>query len=404
LGAALVGLIGWIATHPQDAVTDISLVVHAIQRPTAAPANLVVFMSDEQRLPSKDESILEQSSYFHDRHFSFERWYPDADKLQALKDRHPLVVVFGAAQADADLPELPDDVKQYLRSGVKVIGMGVWAGRIFQQLAPNSLLAIGNQKAVASSDVVLGQTRDGLPTDAFPLYSDNEAGEQMQAIYDNGPLSADYMQLIAHTAKGGGSCIGHYWPVAQDQNFLFWGFTGTRLTPEGETLFASLLDHIAQLPVDAQPPRDDTASIGQKTETLACDFPIVRYQLHLSSTQALNIKVRSKDRVEVVLTGPGTLPPIVRIASAGLPFQPITQHGVRGDDNWLLTITYSGEMTQDTVDIVYLTMMLASDPPPLIVLVGIPIGSIVLVGVVLLAWVRRRDLIAVVGARWGRQA
>jgi hypothetical protein len=262
----------------------------------------------------------------------------------------PAIAIFGSSNPEPPEIELGENIKAYLVTKAKTVGMGTLGGQIFGQLESHSPFSVDRIKGIDTSDVSLALPLDSemlleLRATDFPVFASGGTSDDSSAwaIYDRGDLGRLGFRGIARHPTTGAPCSGDLWPVVLRGNQLYWGFAtdSSNLTSNGRHLFANLIAHLKRAPLGQPAAFGAFPGTGDHLDrSLTCDVPENEYRVYPTQTGSLDISLKAVSNLLLTITGPNNHPVVEREAKNLNP--PLSQRitSVTYGDSWRITVSY----------------------------------------------------------------
>lgn len=395
--AAISSLIGSIVVIGQNAPQ----LPHAIDSilapfaPSPKPGPLVVFVSSDDVLTNSYVTVLQDEGIWV---------HPlDPSRVRDLLDLRPGLVVFGASSPQADPPDLSQEVRDFLASRVKVIGIGLLGTRLFEKIQPNSALSSRHATGMTSRVVSLARKLPnsvlGTLPGGFPLY--DESGDDPSvaeaAIVNQGGLELQGAKAIAELQGAGDACNASPWPVAQQGNRVLWGSgqPAWRLSSEARQLFVNIVRDLRSTDILKPSPQAQFLPGPYPGRTLGCRNTQNEYPLQVSGPGKIEVTVHSKSKL--VLTLAASRPGDDQTVHSDYLSGPVTAEQLSQGESWLVLVTYDGSLSEHSGNVEYdldldYPSQTVSEFRVRAIVGGMVAGALLALLSVWLIWTRRADL------------
>jgi hypothetical protein len=412
--AAISSLVASIVLLGQN-VPKLPQIINSIRPPVQAhvkPNPLVVIVSRDDVLLNSYIELLQGENV---RGQDVQIQTRDPSQVHDVLDLKPGLVIFGASSPTAEPPFLDSDVRQFLAGQVKVIGIGLFGTKVFEEIEPNSALSTRHATGMTSHVLRLAKglstdVLEGLPAEgSFPLY-DQQADDPSvteEVILNLGGLGRQGAKPIAELDEATDACVAKPWPVARQGNRVFWG-SGLRadyLSSEAQELFFNLVHDLLLTDITPQGPQglQEFPPGEYPGHTLGCRNTQNEYPLQISGPGVIDVKVRPTSPLpnggHLVLTLAGPRPEDARMTKEESPHlnQQVTADQFRQSDSWLVLVSYDGSLTQGGAEAYYdldieYPSRTASPIQRQTILVGLALGALLSAFSAWLLWVRRTEL------------
>jgi len=311
------------------------------------PPKLIVYVSPDPYVAKSYLSILADTG--------LPTKYLDLSQIEQLPSLKPGVVIFGNEGSWWSPLELSEELIAYLRSDVKIVGMGELGLHLFNTLYTFSLF--GNNDSAFHLPVFLDQDvpeaiSAGLPT-TEPIYLYNETDPNRMegtAINDLGSLRLLGAQGIARYEQQQ-TCKGQSWLLVKYGNYVFWGYSleVEKITEDGKRLFMNVVKYEQETTYERPELEREYFEPGRYPGTLGCDFINNIYPIRVNKKGDVKVSVTSDQEIWLVLNGPGQ----VRYYERDISVSPALSYYVSSDllrlgEDWYVSVYYFGDLTPQT--------------------------------------------------------
>jgi hypothetical protein len=315
--------------------------------PDPSPSNWIVFVSSDQFLANSYLSVLSDNGIYQVD-------YADPSQLdEELVSRRPGVVIVGGSSPEAPGLSLTTGARQLLTNNTRVLGMGSFGARLFDELMPFSPLGLRHAAGTSTTQVKLAsnlpkELGSGLPSDRpFSIYeTDDDSGV---AIHDTGSLDVIQARRLAEANVDSAPCGGHFWSLMQQGDDYFWGYSqyATDLTDNGKRLFVNLINQMLGTSVIGPPADDHAYPPGSYQGTVGCQYAVGSYVLRVTGPGTIGARVTSKQPLELVLSEQAESATVRKLEAVSPSLIARTTQW-DGPKDWLVTVAYRGPATADT--------------------------------------------------------